>query len=199
MDNLTLKRYLLKTLKIEDYKKDYRLNDLPFYLKSVLIGLLLSDGALERSSITSLVRLNVIMSMKNYSYILHLYNLFEPYINDDVKIIDIKNKNQLNNIKIYTTVRFKTVSIPHIVKYYNIFYKENNITKKQMKVVPEELRYDFDSIALAHLIMGDGYYHKKKGIILCTHCFDKSDVSLLSNIIKENLSIDNKVVHYKNN
>ena len=45
--NLTLKRYILKTLKLNNYKKDYRLLiKLPKYLNDVLIGLLLSDGGL---------------------------------------------------------------------------------------------------------------------------------------------------------
>jgi len=45
MTDLTLKRYILKTLKINNYKRDYRLmNKLPPYLRNTLIGLLLSDG-----------------------------------------------------------------------------------------------------------------------------------------------------------
>jgi len=45
MTDLTLKRYILKTLKINNYKRDYRLmNKLPPYLMDTLIGLLLSDG-----------------------------------------------------------------------------------------------------------------------------------------------------------
>jgi len=200
MNNLTLKRYILKTLKIDNYIKDYRIADFPPYLKSVLIGLLLSDGGLERSYITSFVRLSVIMSMKNYPYVLHLYNLFEPYINSDIITIDIKNKSNLNEQKIYTTVRFKTISLPHLVKYYNIFYKENKSTKNRIKVVPNQLKYNFDSIALAHLIMGDGNYIKEMDVIrLYTNSFDKSNVNLLSKIIKKNLGIDNKVIHDRNN
>jgi len=47
MKNLTIKRYVLKTLKLENYKKDYRLlPKLPKYLNDTLLGLLLSDGGL---------------------------------------------------------------------------------------------------------------------------------------------------------
>lgn len=196
MNNLILRRYISKTLRLDDYKKDYRLTEFPGYLKSVLIGLLLSDGSLERSSITSYPRLNIVMSVKNYSYILHLFNLFEPYVNSDIKIIDINKNNKLNDLKVYSTGRFKTVSLPQLVKYYNLFYKEDKVVEKWIKIVPSELKHNFDSISLAHLIMGDGNYLKERGIIrIYTNSFSRSHVILLSNIIYENLGVKNKVVH----
>ena len=140
------KEICTKTLRLDDYRKDYRLREFPRYLKSVLIGLLLSDGSLERSSVTSYPRLNVIMSVKNYSYILHLFNLFEPYVNSHIKIIDINKNNELNDFKVYSTGRFKTVSLPQLVKYYNLFYKEDKVLDKWINIVPSELKYDFDSI-----------------------------------------------------
>jgi len=94
MTNLTLKRYISKTLKLKDYKKDYRsMFQFPKYLNYALIGLLLSDGTLEKSRTTSNVRLSVVMSMNNCSYILHIYNLFEPYINTDIKFLDVYINN----------------------------------------------------------------------------------------------------------
>lgn len=196
MNNTILIRYVSKTLRLGGYKKDYRLTNFPSYLKSVLIGLLLSDGSLERSSNTSYPRLNIIMSLKNYSYILHLFNLFEPYVNSPIHIIDITKNNETDNLNIYRTARFKTVSLPQLVKYYNFFYKENIVLNKWIKVVPKELMQDFDYISLAHLIMGDGNYLKERGIIrIYTNSFSKSHVNLLSNTIYENLGIINKVVH----
>ena len=125
MTDLTLRRYILKTLKINNYKYDYRLmNKLPQYLNDTLIGLLLSDGGLQRSTDTSNVRLSVTMSIKSYPYIFHLYNLFESYIDTDLKIIDIKNSNKVNNNRNYSTIRFKTISAPQFIYYYNIFYKK---------------------------------------------------------------------------
>jgi LAGLIDADG DNA endonuclease family len=113
MTDLTLKRYVLKTLKINNYKCDYRLmNKLPQYLKDTLVGLLLSDGGLQRFTYISNVRLSVSMSVKSYPYIFHLYNLFEPYINTDLKVIHIKSSNKLYNIRNYSTIRFKTIPPP---------------------------------------------------------------------------------------
>ena len=49
MNNLTIKRFIIKSLKLNNYKKDYRLTiKLPMYLHDTLIGLFLSDGGLQR-------------------------------------------------------------------------------------------------------------------------------------------------------
>ena len=61
------------------------------------------------------------MSVKSFPYFLHLYNLFEPYINTYINILDIKVINQFNLNKKYSTVRFKTISMPQLYYYYNIF------------------------------------------------------------------------------
>lgn len=81
---------------MNNYKKDYRLNiKLPMYLHYTLIGLLLSDGWLSKFSERSNVRLSVIMSINSYPYIFHLYNLFEPYIDTELNVLNIKNSNNI--------------------------------------------------------------------------------------------------------
>jgi hypothetical protein len=200
MTNLTLKRYILKTLKLDNYKRDYRLTpQLPKYLNDTLIGLLLSDGGLQRSTDTSNIRLSVTMSIKNYAYIFHLYNLFELYIDTDLKVLDINSSNLMELGKKYTTVRFKTISMPQLLYYYNISYKKNIINNKFEKIVPLALKNNFNAISLAHLIMGDGNYLNKRDIILIyTNSFTEKNVKLLSNIIKDNIGISNKVVFDRN-
>jgi hypothetical protein len=103
MKKLT-ERYVLKTLKLENYKKDYRLlSKLLKYLNDILISLLLLDSGLKRPTETSNIRLSIIMSINNYSYILYLYNIFEPYIDSDIKFLYVKGSGNLCN-KIYFTV-----------------------------------------------------------------------------------------------
>lgn len=70
------------------------------------------------------------MSIINFPYAFHLYNLFEPYIDTNIEIlgVNVKNKNILFNM--YSTVRFKTISIPQFLYYYKIFYKKNNLSNK---------------------------------------------------------------------
>lgn len=57
---------------------------MPRYLYDVLIGLLLSDGSLDKSSLTSTPRLSVMFGFLHTPYLLHLYNLFEPYTDNGV-------------------------------------------------------------------------------------------------------------------
>jgi LAGLIDADG DNA endonuclease family protein len=131
MTELTLKRFISKSFRLNDYKTDYRLTiSLPKYINDTLIGLLLSDGGLEKSSSKSCVRLSVAMSMINFPYAFHLYNLFEPYIDTNIKMLDVKIKDKDRLIKTYSTVRFKTVSIPQFLYYYKIFYKKNSTNNK---------------------------------------------------------------------
>src|SRR5271169_5328423 len=48
--------------------------------------------------------------------------------------------------------------------------------------------------------MGEGNYLKDKNILrIYTNSFTKNNVIMLSNIIKSNLNIKNKVVHNRNN
>lgn len=139
------------------------------------------------------------MSIKNLSYVLHLYNLFEPYIEKGLNILEIENKNKYGLGNKYSTVRLKTISMSQLAYYYNIFYKMNLETKKFEKRIPNEIETDFDAISLALLIMGDGNYLKSRKLIrIYTNCFFKEDVEFLSEVIKEKLLVNNRVIHDRN-
>lgn len=128
MSKRSIKIYINSLFKInQQYKIHYRINKLPNYLHMVLIGLLLSDGCLEKSSNTSNARLSVNFGLKNSSYLLHLYNLFEPYTNSPPDVISVFNKKiNSNNM----TIRFKTVSLPIFSFYRSMFYAYNFELKK---------------------------------------------------------------------
>ena len=84
--------------KLENYKKDLRSKSkLSLYLNDVVIGLLLSDGYLERSSPTSGVRLTISFGAKHSAYLMHLFNLIEPYTNTRPTSISVYNKQTKTN------------------------------------------------------------------------------------------------------
>ena len=182
----------------EDYKIEYRKKlTFPLYLHQVLIGLLLSDGSLEKSSDTSTPRLNVIFSNLHISYLMHLYNLFEPYTDSDISIYEVKNKKVNND---YTQVRFKTVSLPSLLYYYNIFYQYDDNKKNNIKIVPSNIIDLMSPVVLAHLIMGDGNLKLPDKIIrIYTNSFTKKEVELLAKAIYIKLDIKTKVVLDRNN
>jgi hypothetical protein len=119
MTKTSIIRYIKSLNKYTGYVKEYRSKVfLPKYLHETLVGLLLSDGSLERSSLTSAARLSVIFGLKNAPYLLHLYNLFEPYVNNSPDVTSVYNKktNSYNMI-----VKFKTQSLPVSLIYYKKF------------------------------------------------------------------------------
>lgn len=120
-------------------------NELPIYLGDVLIGLLLSDGSLERTSSTSAVRLSISFSEKHREYLEFLYNLYKPYINTEPALIRVYNRktNSYNNV-----LKFKTLSIPQLIYYYELFYVNGK------KLIPSNIEELITPVGLAHLIMG---------------------------------------------
>jgi len=167
------------------------MNYLSKYLENSLIGILLSDGRLKRASKTSNVKLNINMSFNNYPYIFHLYNLFESYIGTNLKSMNIYNLD-----KIYFTIRFKTISLPQLLSYYNIFYNKNVIDNKIKKRVPKKICNKFNEVSVAHLIIGNGNYMKDRNLIkIYTNSFIKEDVLFLSIVINKLLNINSKIIH----
>jgi len=108
--------------KLESKKKKEFRNKSKFslYLNDVLMGLLLSDGYFEKSSPTSGVRLTISFGAKHSAYLMHLFNLFEPYTNTNPTTISVYNKQTKTNNEV---VRLKTVSLPQLWDYYELFYK----------------------------------------------------------------------------
>ena len=147
---------------------------MPSYLDQVLIGLLLSDGSLERYSETSLVRLSVMFGSKHIAYLLYLFNLFEPYTDSSVTLIKVYNKKTKTE---YNQIGFKTVSLPVFIKYYNMFYIFDKNLNKYIKIVPHSIMDLITPVVLAHLIMRDGNLKTKDKIIrIYTNSFSKKDV-----------------------
>ena len=199
MTRTTLLRFLNALYKnCEEYKIDYRIKlNLPSYLHQVLIGLLLSDGSLEKTSPTSAARLSVMFGSLHISYLLHLYNLFEPYTNTNsgIRFIDVFNKKTKVS---YTQVGFKTVSLPILLLYHKMFYIAKS--KSYIKIVPSNIEDLMTPVVLAHLIMGDGNLKPKDNIIrIYTNSFSKEDVERLGIAITKKLGIIVKVVSDRNN
>ena len=97
--------------------------NLPQELNSILIGIMLSDGGLYRSSPTANVRFEMSFGEKYKSLAFHIGELFKDYMSNPVKPIEIKGKN-----KVYINYRLKTKTLPVFNSYYEMFYKFNHLT-----------------------------------------------------------------------
>jgi len=103
-------------------------------LNSILIGIMLGDGSLYRSSPTANVRFELSLGQKYKEFALEIGELFKEYMNNPVKALEVKGKT-----KSYTNYRLKTKSLPVFLKYYNMFYEFNKDLNKYVKIVPKNI------------------------------------------------------------
>lgn len=96
MSEYSLKRFIKRTLKLAPALQKYRLMDvLPSYLNQVVIGLLLSDGSIERPVQTGGARLSVILGIDTLPYLTHLFKLLESLTDSGISHIEVKDKKKL--------------------------------------------------------------------------------------------------------
>jgi TRAP-type mannitol/chloroaromatic compound transport system permease small subunit len=150
--------------------------------ESILIGLLLSDGFIEKRTGWN-PRIRFEQSFNNFEYLWYIFKKYNIF-NSSYPILI---KRILRN-KIFYSICFKTRQLNCFNKYYTLFYFNN---KKTIK--PELFNY-IDYISLAHWIQGDGS-KSRKGLILCTDSYSIKEVIILMNILKIKFQIDSSI-HY---
>nr|YP_009486041.1 hypothetical protein [Cantharellus appalachiensis]AWA82102.1 hypothetical protein [Cantharellus appalachiensis] len=160
-------------------------------LNSILIGLLLGDAGLYRSSITSNTRLEMSFG-KNYKlYAEFTGNLLSSYMTNPVKSIEIAT-----NKRVYINYRLKTKTLPIFNHYYDMFYKLDTDYDKFIKIVPNNIEILMNPIVLAYLIMSDGNFDKGRNRVrIYTNSFKRVDVQKLANAINKNLGIYTGVLY----
>ena len=143
------------TLKYEGFSSKLRqVCHIPVHLRSVILGVLLSDGWLykNKSSKTLLA-----LKQKDFEYLWFVYTKLFHYCRSLPKL----TKTNING-KVFTAVMFATRVYPCFTEWYNIFYDDEG-----KKKVPLELYNMLTYEALAHWIMGDGT-RVNKGLTLQT-------------------------------
>lgn len=142
----------------------------PYYY-SIVVGMLLSDGWLEKSSINSNTRFRFKQSINRADYVLQIFFVFSHYCFG----IPYLTKS-LRKGKLHYGLQFNTRSLPCFNELYNLFYKN------QIKKVPKNIYDLLSPVALAHWIMGDGAI-LNKGMVLCTDSFTLQEVVKLMNVL----------------
>src|SRR5688572_16211255 len=143
-----------KTIYTNDVTRDYaELNKITLPLNSILIGILLGDGGLYRSSEKANVRFEMSFGQYYKEYAESIGLLLSDYMSNPVKEIEIKGKE-----KTYTNYRLKTKTLPVFNKYFEMFYSLDPESKKYIKRVPSNINDLMDPIVLAYLIMSDGNF-----------------------------------------
>lgn len=163
-------------------------------LQSILIGIMLGDGSIYRSSPTANARLEISFGKKYEEFAFHLGELFKDYMSNPVKSLEIKGKNN-----IYMNFRLKTKTLPLFAYYHDLFYEYNLELNKYIKIVPKNIEEFMDPIVLAYLIMTDGNFDKgRKRVRIYTNSFKKEEVENLALAINNKLGIYAGVLHDRN-
>jgi hypothetical protein len=100
-----------------------------------------------------------------------IWNILYQLTLSDYKIYDYLDKR---TGKIYSSLIFKTKSLPIFTEFWSMFY----VNRK--KIIPIDLTL-FTPLALAHLLMQDGSFGTSGGIYICTDAFNPEDTQRLAN------------------
>lgn len=154
------------------------LNDLQ---KEVLIGLLLSDGCLERWRSSKTARLKVEQSLKQAMFVNWLFEVFA----DLVKTPPREKRNK--------SLYFNTLTLGHLYPFYETFYP------KRKKVVPDSIEGLLTPLAFSVWFMGDGSVKSKEcnGRILNTHGFTKPEIERLCEILNRKYGLKSSIRRQK--
>lgn len=134
-----------------ELRKSLSLSDIQ---KKVLSGALMGDGCLIENSSQTNYRLQIEHSDKQKEYVLWLYEIFKNFVLSPPKYL-ISTRSW----------KFRTVSHQCFLPFQKSFYRNGK------KILPENLSFLIDSLALAVWYMDDGCLEKKKGYILNTQNF----------------------------
>nr|YP_009710765.1 LAGLIDADG endonuclease type 2 [Amanita thiersii]QFZ98714.1 LAGLIDADG endonuclease type 2 [Amanita thiersii] len=168
---------------------------LPNNLHYILIGLMLGDGSISKSSPTSNSRFEMSFGSNYKQFAESIGKLFNDYINTPVKAIKVKGNNMT-----YTNYRLKTVSLPLFNKYYDMFYRFNEEKNKNLKIIPHNISESLNPIVLAYLLMSDGNFDKNRNRVrIYTNNFTKEEVKILAESINRKLNIYTGVLHDRKN
>jgi len=157
------------------------------YHISIMVGLLLSDGYIQKRMNWN-PRISLHQSIINFEYLWSVFNILSVYCSSYPY-----SKQTIKRNKLFFSVEFQTRQLKTLNEIYNIFYINNS----KVKNINQDLYHYVDYICIAHWIMGDGA-KRNKGIILCTDCFSIKEVVLLMNILLIKFFVKS-VIHYDNN
>lgn len=144
-------------------------------LESILIGLLLSDGWLQKRAQWN-PRFGLKQSLKNFPFLWSCFEEFAylcsgyPYL----------GKSHIRG-KLFYSISFQTRQLECFNEVFNLFYK--TVNGKRVKQINQELLHYMNYSVLAFWIMGDGN-KQKKGLEINTQSYTLNEVILLVNILR---------------
>jgi hypothetical protein len=145
---------------------------LPPHQKSVIVGLILSDGYLRFASANHKnARFEFKQSLAHSRYVWFVFNLLSHYCSSYPNLTSGITKGNR-----FYGLQFSTRALPCFTELYYLFYPNG------VKIIPDNIYELLTPVALAHIIMGDGST-ERHGIIVCTDSYSAQDVVRLMNAL----------------
>jgi len=158
-------------------KQESNMIQLPPFIKSVIIGLLLSDGWLTIASKTNKnARLGFAQSEAHGKYFCRGALVFFILSHYCSSYPVFRTRSRKGGDTFQKSWQLFTRSMPCFTELHSLFYVNN------VKVIPSNIYDLLTPVALAHVIMGDGNA-LTHGLIICTNSFVVEDVVRLMNVI----------------
>jgi len=156
--------------------------------KSIIIGLLLSDGWLTFASKRSnYARLGFAQGGNNSKYLFFVFFQLSHYCSSN-PLVRIRTYRGKENIGL----QFFTRALPSITELHPLFYPKGE------KVIPSNIYQLLTPVALAHLIMGDGSAWAYT-LIICTDSYTIPDAVRLMNVLIVRYELDCSLRFYRPN
>lgn len=146
---------------------------LPPYQKSIIVGLLLSDGwAYFPSATNKNARIEFRQSIDKFEYVWFTwFNCLSHYCERyPYSYASVRKGVPYYNLTISTR------GLPCFTELYHLFYVNNK------KIIPENIYELLTPVCLAHIIMGDGTL-QSGGIRICTDSYEIQDIVRLVNVL----------------
>ena len=159
----------------------------PTWFYSIVVGILLSDGWLEKENLNANTRFRFKQSLSKSDYVIYSFLPLAHYCSSIPKIAKGERKGTITYALHFSTIRYQCFN-----ELYNLFY--NN----KIKVIPYNIYDILTPVALAHWIMGDGA-KRNKGLVLCTDSYSLSDVIKMSNVLRIKYNLNTTITGFINN
>lgn len=163
------------------------------FQKEVLHGLMIGDGHITRAKTPSYTQT---FGQKYELFAKHIYSLFRDFCSTSgLYTYEVQSGK---NSPFYRRWIVSTLSSTEFHYFSNLYYIFNDLGER-IKIIPSNIKSIITPVALAYLVMSDGNFHKTHGIIrLCTNCYTKTEVQLLSDAILDRYGIPSRLEHVRN-
>lgn len=153
------------------------------YHLSVIVGIILTDGWLQKNNPNWNARLGLKQGIVNFEYLWHVFQILSPFCQS----LPHTTKNWMRG-KLFYSGEIQTRTYPFFTILHSLFYKDN------VKIIPRaEILFELlTPLALAHMIMGDGAI-RNESVLICTDNFKIIEVIQIMNVLRIKFRIESSL------